>query len=56
MITERAPIWLGFAAATELFVELDPARVRYDLALERGTEAVLARYRFRPGVLLGVEL
>ncbi|WP_437992891.1 hypothetical protein [Sorangium sp. So ce145] len=47
---------LDFAAATELFVALDPARVRCDLALERGTETALARYRFRPGVLLGVEL
>ncbi|XYI00346.1 hypothetical protein ACMHYB_11575 [Sorangium sp. So ce1128] len=32
------------------------ARVRYELMLEQGTETVLARYRFRPGVLLGVEL
>ncbi|MDC0683008.1 hypothetical protein [Sorangium atrum] len=40
----------------ELFAELDPARVRYDLRLEQGTETVLTRCRLRPGVLLGIEL
>ncbi|AUX40514.1 uncharacterized protein SOCE26_019150 [Sorangium cellulosum] len=52
----RLPLGRGARVFTELFVELDPARVRYDLALGQGTETVLARYRLRPGVLLGVEL
>ncbi|WP_437534055.1 hypothetical protein WME79_08150 [Sorangium sp. So ce726] len=52
----KLPLSRDIRLFTELFVELDPARVRYDLALEQGTETVLARYRFRPGVLLGVEL
>ncbi|WP_437799857.1 hypothetical protein [Sorangium sp. So ce693] len=52
----KLPLSRDVRLFTELFVELDPARVRYDLALEQGTETVLARYRFRPGALLGVEL
>lgn len=52
----KLPLCRDVRLFTELFVELDPARVRYDLALEQGTETVLARYRFRPGALLGVEL
>ena len=52
----KLPLSRDVRLFTELFVELDPARVRYDLALEDGAETVLARYRLRPGVLLGVEL
>lgn len=52
----KLPLSRDVRLFTELFVELDPARVRYELALDQGTETVLARYRFRPGVLLGVEL
>ncbi|WP_437816451.1 hypothetical protein [Sorangium sp. So ce1078] len=52
----KLPLGRDLGLFTELFVELDPARVRYDLSLEQGTETVLARYRIRPGVLLGVEL
>ncbi|WP_437591700.1 hypothetical protein [Sorangium sp. So ce1000] len=52
----KLPLSRDVRLFTELFVELDPARVRYELALEQGTETVLARYRFRPGVLLGIEL
>ncbi|WP_437985091.1 hypothetical protein [Sorangium sp. So ce117] len=52
----KLPLSRDVRLFTELFVELDPARVRYDLALEQGTETVFTRYRFRPGVLLGVEL
>ncbi|WP_437969468.1 hypothetical protein WMF04_09275 [Sorangium sp. So ce260] len=52
----KLPLGRDLGLFAELFVELDPARVRYDLSLEQGTETVLARYRLRPGVLLGVEL
>ncbi|WP_438000082.1 hypothetical protein WMF26_09640 [Sorangium sp. So ce185] len=52
----KLPLSRDIRVFTELFVELDPARVRYDLSLAQGTETVLARYRLRPGVLLGVEL
>ncbi|WP_437877564.1 hypothetical protein [Sorangium sp. So ce513] len=52
----RLPLGRDLWLFAELFAELDPARVRYDLALEEGTETVLARYRFRPGALLGIEL
>ncbi|WP_437679117.1 hypothetical protein [Sorangium sp. So ce131] len=52
----KLPLGRGARAFTELFIELDPVRVRYDLELSQGTETVLARYRLRPGVLLGVEL
>ncbi|WP_437757856.1 hypothetical protein [Sorangium sp. So ce1389] len=55
-LVARLPLTRELSMFTELFVDLDPARVRYDLALEQGTETVLARYRFRPGLLLGVEL
>ncbi|WP_437929527.1 hypothetical protein WMF37_09730 [Sorangium sp. So ce291] len=55
-LVARLPLTRELSLFTELFVDLDPARVRYDLALEQGTETVLARYRFRPGLLLGVEL
>ncbi|WP_437726340.1 hypothetical protein [Sorangium sp. So ce861] len=52
----KLPLSRDLRVFTELFVELDPARVRYDLSLAQGTETVLARYRLRPGVILGVEL
>ncbi|WP_437612484.1 hypothetical protein WMF20_09170 [Sorangium sp. So ce834] len=52
----KLPLSRDLRVFTELFVELDPARVRYDLSLDQGTETVLARYRLRPGVILGVEL
>ncbi|WP_044985673.1 hypothetical protein [Sorangium cellulosum] len=52
----KLPLSRELRVFTELFVELDPARVRYDLSHAQGTETVLARYRLRPGVLLGVEL
>ncbi|WP_437837422.1 hypothetical protein [Sorangium sp. So ce1153] len=55
-LVARLPLTRELSMFAELFVDLDPARVRYDLALEQGTETVLARYRFRPGLLLGVEL
>ncbi|WP_437648840.1 hypothetical protein [Sorangium sp. So ce362] len=52
----KLPLSRDLRLFTELFVELDPARVRYELSLEQGTETVLARYRLRPGVLVGIEL
>ncbi|WP_437319006.1 hypothetical protein [Sorangium sp. So ce385] len=52
----KLPLSRDLRVFTELFVELDPARVRYDLSLAQGTETVLARYRLRPGVIFGVEL
>ncbi|WP_437289562.1 hypothetical protein [Sorangium sp. So ce406] len=55
-LVARLPLGRDLWMFAELFAELDPARVRYDLSLEQGTETVLSRYRLRPGVLLGIEL
>ncbi|WP_129346279.1 hypothetical protein [Sorangium cellulosum] len=55
-VLARVPLTGGICLFTELFLELDPARIDYALALEQGTEAVLTRHRLRPGALLGIEL